>query len=88
MWDQHKNKSQLGFNLSLTLASDAVLLEFNNVGSLSVNVSATTGTGRSEYVNAGELGASISLRDGLKLTKTGFLAFLVHLTLIYCFGFL
>ncbi|BAT92023.1 hypothetical protein LR48_Vigan05g173700 [Vigna angularis] len=56
--------------------------------SLSVNVSATTGTGRSEFVNAGEVGGSISLRDGLKLTKTGFLAFLVHLTLIYCFGFL
>ncbi|KAG5140829.1 hypothetical protein JHK84_034597 [Glycine max] len=56
--------------------------------SLSVNVSATTGTGRSEFVNAGEIGGSISLRDGLKLTKTGFLAFFVHLTLIYCFGFL
>ncbi|XP_014496527.1 aspartic proteinase-like protein 2 [Vigna radiata var. radiata] len=56
--------------------------------SLSVNVSATTGTGRSEFVNAGEVGGSISLREGLKLTKTGFLAFLVHLTLIYCFGFL
>ncbi|KAG2371462.1 Aspartic proteinase-like protein [Vigna angularis] len=69
-------------------SSDAVLFEFNNVGSLSVNVSATTGTGRSEFVNAGEVGGSISLRDGLKLTKTGFLAFLVHLTLIYCFGFL
>ncbi|ESW22121.1 hypothetical protein PHAVU_005G129000 [Phaseolus vulgaris] len=56
--------------------------------SLSVNVSAATGTGRSEYVNAGEVGGSISLRDGLQLTRTGFLAFLVHLTLIYCFGFL
>ncbi|KHN21474.1 Aspartic proteinase-like protein 2 [Glycine soja] len=56
--------------------------------SLSVNVSATTGTGRSEFVNAGEIGGNISLRDGLKLTRTGFLAFFVHLTLIYCFGFL
>ncbi|CAJ1955832.1 unnamed protein product [Sphenostylis stenocarpa] len=56
--------------------------------SLSVNVSASTGTGRSEFVNAGELGGSISLRDGLQLTKTGFLAFFVHLTLIYCLGFL
>lgn len=88
MWDQHKNKSQLCFNLSLTLASDAIVFKFNNVGSLSVNVSAATGTGRSEYVNAGEVGGSISLRDGLQLTRTGFLAFLVHLTLIYCFGFL
>ncbi|RDX97923.1 Aspartic proteinase-like protein 2 [Mucuna pruriens] len=56
--------------------------------SLSVNVSATTSTGRSEYVNAGEMGGSASLRDGLKLTKIGFLAFFVHLTLIHCFGFL
>ncbi|WVZ00691.1 hypothetical protein V8G54_026760 [Vigna mungo] len=77
-----------GQGVTILGASDAVLLEFNNVGSLSVNVSATTGTGRSEFVNAGEVGGSISLRDGLKLTKTGFLAFLVHLTLIYCFGFL
>ncbi|QCE09402.1 aspartic proteinase-like protein 2 [Vigna unguiculata] len=56
--------------------------------SLSVNVSATTGTGRSEFVNAGEIGGSISLRDGLKLRKRGILAFLVHVTLIYCIGFL
>ena len=68
---------------SSNLSSTLVHFKFNNAGSLSVNVSATTGTGRSEFVNAGEIGGSISLRDGLKLTKTGFLAFFVHLTLIY-----
>ncbi|XP_061345392.1 aspartic proteinase 36 [Gastrolobium bilobum] len=56
--------------------------------SLSVNVSATTGTGRSEFVNAGEIGGSTSLRDGLKLTKTGFLAFFMHIMLICCFVYL
>jgi hypothetical protein len=54
--------------------------------SLSVNVSAATGTGRSEFVNAGEISGSTSLHDGLKLSKTGFLAFFV--TLICCFVFL
>lgn len=54
--------------------------------SLTVNVSASTGTGRSEYVNAGEIGGSNSLHDGLTLSKTGFIALLV--TLICSFGFL
>jgi hypothetical protein len=37
-----------------TFDSDhAVKFKFNNAGSLTVNVSASTGTGRSEYVNAG-----------------------------------
>ena len=52
-----------------------------NLGSLSVNVSANTGTGRSEFVNAGELSGSASLRD--VLTKTGVLAFFMHTALIY-----
>ncbi|XP_057457112.1 aspartic proteinase 36 [Lotus japonicus] len=52
--------------------------------SSTVNVSATTGTGTSEFVNAGsgETGGSTSLRDGLRLTNTGFLAFFLHITLI------
>ncbi|CAJ2660097.1 unnamed protein product [Trifolium pratense] len=54
--------------------------------SLSVNVSAAIGTGRSEFVNSGEISGSTSLHDGLKLSKTGFLAFFV--TLICCFVFL
>ncbi|XP_068471401.1 uncharacterized protein [Phaseolus vulgaris] len=41
-------------------------------GSLLVNVSAATCTGRSEYVNVGEVGGSISL---LQLTRTRFLGF-------------
>lgn len=54
--------------------------------SLTVNVSASTGTGRSEFVNAGEIGGSNSLHDGLKLSKTGFIALFV--TLFCSFGFL
>lgn len=54
--------------------------------SLTVNVSASTGTGRSEYVNAGEIGGSNSLHDGLASSKTGFIALFV--TLICSFGFL
>jgi len=73
--------------LDITFDSDhAVKFEFNNAGSLTVNVSASTGTGRSEYVNAGEIGGSNSLHDGLKLSKTGFIALFV--TLICSFGFL
>ncbi|XP_027342476.1 aspartic proteinase-like protein 2 [Abrus precatorius] len=57
--------------------------------SLSVNVSATTATGRSEFVNPGELGGSTSRGDVFKLTKTGLvLSFFVHIILIFCFGFL
>ncbi|KAJ1388966.1 Xylanase inhibitor, C-terminal [Sesbania bispinosa] len=56
--------------------------------SLSVNVSATTGTSRSEFVNAGEIGGSTSLRDGLKMTKTRLLALFMHITMICGFVFL
>ncbi|XP_019436309.1 PREDICTED: aspartic proteinase-like protein 2 [Lupinus angustifolius] len=57
--------------------------------SLPVNVSATTGTGRSESVNAGDLSGSTSLHDGLhKLTKMGLLAFFLHITLICCCVFI
>ncbi|XP_057456548.1 aspartic proteinase 36-like [Lotus japonicus] len=56
--------------------------------SLTVNVSAAMGTGRSEFVNAGEIGGSTSLRDGLRLTETGFVAFFVHIILICYLVFL
>ncbi|XP_019448036.1 PREDICTED: aspartic proteinase-like protein 2 isoform X2 [Lupinus angustifolius] len=53
--------------------------------SLSVNVSATTGTDRSEFVNARVRSRSTSLQDELhKLTKMGLLAFFLHITLIFC----
>ncbi|KAL5081848.1 hypothetical protein RYX36_010269 [Vicia faba] len=54
--------------------------------SLSVNVSAATGTGRSEYVNAGEISGSTSLHDIHKHPKTVFLSLFV--ALICCFVFL
>ncbi|KAI9076240.1 hypothetical protein K1719_041813 [Acacia pycnantha] len=53
--------------------------------SMSVNVSASSGTGRSEYVNAGELSGSTSIREGI---KAGILTFLMHITLISCIVFL
>lgn len=73
--------------LGIAFDSDhAVKFKFNTAGSLTVNVSASTGTGRSEFVNAGEIGGSNSLHDGLKLSKTGFIALFV--TLFCSFGFL
>lgn len=46
-------------------------------GSLSVNVSVTSG--KDEYVNAGQLSASSSQRDMLfKVLSTGILALLMH----------
>lgn len=66
------------------LDSDHVKFKFNNAGSLSVNVSAATGTGRSEYVNAGEISGSTSLHD--KYSKTVFLS--LFAALICCFVFL
>ncbi|RDX94873.1 Aspartic proteinase-like protein 2 [Mucuna pruriens] len=52
-------------------------------GSLPVNVSASAGRGRSEFVDAGELSRSTSLRDGPHiLMKTLFLALFMHITLI------
>ncbi|CAL0304041.1 unnamed protein product [Lupinus luteus] len=57
--------------------------------SLSVNVSASTGTGKSEFVNAGELNGGTSLHHRThKFTKTRVLALLIHMTLICCFVFL
>ncbi|KAK7261271.1 hypothetical protein RIF29_27580 [Crotalaria pallida] len=57
--------------------------------SQSVNVTATIGTGRSEFVNAGDLSGSTSLHHGLyKLTKMGLLAFFLHITLTCCSLFL
>ncbi|XP_061361836.1 aspartic proteinase 36-like [Gastrolobium bilobum] len=57
--------------------------------SLPVNVSASTGTGRSEFVDAGEQSGSTSLRDGPhKLINIGVLALFMHITLICCFVFL
>ncbi|KAG4974366.1 hypothetical protein AAZX31_11G165500 [Glycine max] len=51
--------------------------------SLPVNVSASAGRGRSEFVDAGELSGSSSLRDGPHmLIKTLFLALFMHITLI------
>jgi len=47
-----------------------------------VNVSASTGRGRSEFVDAGELGGSTSLCDGPHtLIRTLFLALFMHITL-------
>ncbi|KAK7267986.1 hypothetical protein RIF29_20668 [Crotalaria pallida] len=57
--------------------------------SLPVNVSAATGTGRSEFVNAGESSGSTSLHDALyKLTNMGLLAFFLHTILTCCSVFL
>ncbi|KAG4985553.1 hypothetical protein AAZX31_12G079500 [Glycine max] len=51
--------------------------------SLPVNVSASAGRGRSEFVDAGELSGSSSLRAGLHmLINTLFLALFMHITLI------
>ncbi|KAK7262223.1 hypothetical protein RJT34_29786 [Clitoria ternatea] len=60
--------------------------------SLPVNVSASAGRGRSEFVDAGELSGSISLLDGphnhMMLMKTLVLSLFMHITLISCFVFL
>ncbi|PNY04342.1 aspartic proteinase-like protein 2-like [Trifolium pratense] len=58
--------------------------------SLSVNVSASTGNGRSEFVNAGDLSGSTSLRDGSHklINRRGIFALFVHITLICYFVFL
>ncbi|KAL2328526.1 hypothetical protein Fmac_021953 [Flemingia macrophylla] len=51
--------------------------------SLPVNVSASAGRGRSEFVDAGELNGSTSLRDGLQmlLINTLFIALFMRITL-------
>lgn len=61
-----------------------------NLGSLSVNVSASSGNGRSEFVNAGNISGSTSLRDGShKLIKRRvIIAIFMHITLICYFVFL
>lgn len=59
--------------------------------SWSVNVSASTGKGRSEFVNTGELSGSTSLRVGsheLSIKRRGVFALFMHITLICCFVFL
>ena len=54
-----------------------------DLGSMSVNVTVNSGTGRSEFVNAGELSGSISIHEGLhKLIAAAILAFFLHITLI------
>ncbi|KAL1323544.1 hypothetical protein HN51_033846 [Arachis hypogaea] len=51
--------------------------------SLSVNVTASTGGGRSEFVNAGELSGSTSLQDGPhKLIHIGVMAFFLYLLVL------
>lgn len=61
-----------------------------NLGSLSVNVSASTGSGRSEFVSAGEISGSTSLRDGSHelMKRRWVFALFMHITLICCFLFL
>jgi hypothetical protein len=63
---------------------------FNNLGSLSVNVSASTGNGRSEFVNAGDISGSSSLLDGSYklINRRGIFAVFMHITLICYFVFL
>jgi hypothetical protein len=58
--------------------------------SLSVNVSASTGNGRSEFVNAGDISGSSSLRDGSYklINRRGIFAVFMHITLICYFVFL
>ncbi|CAK9186793.1 unnamed protein product [Ilex paraguariensis] len=57
--------------------------------SLSVNVSATTSTGKSEFVNAGQLAGSSSSRNALyKLIPSCILAFLLHISVFGSISFL
>lgn len=52
--------------------------------SLSVNVSTSTSTGKSEYVNAGQLSESSSLRNvPYKLIRCSITAFLVHIFIFH-----
>ncbi|KAJ7947912.1 aspartic proteinase-like protein 2 [Quillaja saponaria] len=57
--------------------------------SMSVNVSASSNTGRSEYVNTGQLSDGTSLhRNPYQLITLGLLAFLMHISTIHSFLFL
>ncbi|KAL5056207.1 hypothetical protein RYX36_036889 [Vicia faba] len=60
------------------------------LGSLSVNVSASTGSGRSEFVSAGEISGSTSLCDRTHelINRRWVFALFIHITLICCFVFL
>lgn len=94
-WDAWDELAIFSFLVLETLLANLDSLQHHvhykllNVGSLSVNVSASTGTGRSEFVNTGELSGSTFLHDGPhKLIKTGIFVLFMHITLISCFVFL
>lgn len=54
-------------------------------GSTSVNVSATSSTGKSEYVNAGQIGNnSCSRRNPPRLTQIAVLALLLYIAMSFC----
>lgn len=64
--------------------SNPLCLNLSNLGSTSVNVSATA-SGQKEYVNPGSVSESSSLLKGLGISM---IAFLMHVSLLGSFLFL
>ena len=65
------------------------MFEFIKSGSMSVNVSTTMNTGKSEYVNAGQLNNNSSKRNKpYKEIVISMISFLMHVLLLGSFLFL